>query len=358
MPGTDGISVAICCHNSESRLPTTLHHLLGQDRPNVSWEVLLVDNKSTDRTATIAQRCWGEGPAPLRIVKEPLLGLQNARQRALTEARYSFIGFVDDDNWVARDWVSNAYQILSLDQDLGAVGSICTPIFEVSAPTWFDKFHSTYAVLTESEFNQAHSLPDYLPGAGLCLRKTAWEGLNKNGFKTRLTDRKGQQLSGGGDVELTLALGLGGWRLAIDKRLKLQHFMPRERLNWTYFRALRRGYGASQVLLDAYSPHSLALAPGFQRWLSDRWWYQFIRSVGRLAFPPWTMVTALLSDGEGRKDIAEVETQFGRALGLFASRDQYTHLRREMREIKWRSSHAQLVRSQQRRPGVAADRGG
>jgi cellulose synthase/poly-beta-1,6-N-acetylglucosamine synthase-like glycosyltransferase len=271
------------------------------------------------------------------------LGLQNARERALSEARYSFVGFVDDDNWVAPDWVSNAYHILSSDLGLGALGSICTPAFEVPAPAWFDKFHSTYAIFTEAEFDQTQEPPKYLPGAGLCLRKAAWEELARQGFKCRLMDRKGKKLSGGGDAEVTTALRLSGWKLRVDKRLKLQHFMPRERLNWTYFRALRRGYGSSQVLLDAYSSHSLELKPGFRRWLSDQWWYQFLRSVGRLIGPTRTMITALSSEGEGRKDIAEIETQFGRALGLLAFRNEYSCLRSEIREVKWRSLQAKSV---------------
>src|SRR5215472_7406434 len=131
-----GISVVICCHNGAARLPTALAHLLVQESPAAPWEVLLVDNGSTDGSAEIAHSCWRNGPAPLRIVEEPCLGLRHARERSLLEAKYPFLGFIDDDNWVAPDWVRTAYEVISSDSSLGALGSIRTPACRESLPSW------------------------------------------------------------------------------------------------------------------------------------------------------------------------------------------------------------------------------
>jgi glycosyltransferase involved in cell wall biosynthesis len=331
-----GISVVICCHNGAARLPTALAHLMVQESPATPWEVLLVDNGSTDGTAEIARSCWQNGPAPLRIVQEPCLGLRHARERSLVEARYSFLGFIDDDNWVAPDWVRTAYEIISSDSNLGAIGSIRTPACRVSPPAWFENFHSSYAVLTDREFEKIGQPLEYLPGAGLCVRKQAWEMLVRNGYHFQLTGRTGKKLQGGEDTELTTALRLSGWNLRIEPRLRLQHFMPSQRLQWTYLRRLQRNYGASQVLLDAYSEHSLSLRPGFRRWLSDRWWYQFGKSLKKMGTRPRVVMTALLADGEGRNEIIEIEKEFGRALGLLRCSRRYGVLRREIREAVWR----------------------
>jgi len=138
-------SVIISCRNGAARLPTTLAHLIAQEPPMTPWEVLLIDNASTDGSAAVASSCWRNGPAPLRIIDESRPGVRYGRERGLTEANYEFLGFVDDDNWVARDGVSAAYDIISSDPSLGAVGSIRTPACEVSPPAWFEKFHSIYA---------------------------------------------------------------------------------------------------------------------------------------------------------------------------------------------------------------------
>jgi glycosyltransferase involved in cell wall biosynthesis len=331
-----GFSVIICCHNGATRLPTTLAHLMVQEPPMTPWEVVLINNRSTDGTAEVARSCWQNGPAPLSIIDEPHLGMRYARERGLAEAKYAFLGYVDDDNWVARDWVRAACEVFSSNSNLGAVGSIRTPACEASPPAWFANCHSLCAVLTERDLEQIQEPLEYLPGAGLCVRKTAWEKLIQNGFRSQLTGSMGKKLQGGEDVELTRALRLSGWKLRIDQRLRLQHFMPSHRLQWMYLRRLQRNYGASDVVLDAYSQHNLSLGPGFRRWLSDRWWYQFGQSVRRIASRPSSVRAALLSTGEGRDEILEIERQVGRILGLLQNRKRYSELRREIRDAVWR----------------------
>jgi glycosyltransferase involved in cell wall biosynthesis len=111
----EGLSVIICSHNGVSRLQTTLAHLKVQEPPARRWEVVLVDNSSTDNSAEVARSCSQDGPAPLRIVEEARLGVRFARELGLAKANCAFLGFVDDDNWVASDWVRTAYSIMSLD---------------------------------------------------------------------------------------------------------------------------------------------------------------------------------------------------------------------------------------------------
>jgi glycosyltransferase involved in cell wall biosynthesis len=335
----EGISVIICSHNGALRLPTTLAHLVVQQPLTTPWEVVLVDNASTDNSAEVARACWRDGPAPLRVVEEPRLGVRFARELGLATANYGFVGFVDDDNWVANDWVRTAYSIMSSNTRLGALGSIRTPVCEVSQsiPAWFENVHSAYAILTDGEFEQMEEPPPYLPTAGLCVRKAAWETLVRNGFRQQLVGRQGKSLSAGEDTELTMSLRLTGWELRIDPRLRLQHFMPGNRLRWRYARRLLRSHSASHVLLDAYSERSMSLRPGFRRWLSERWWYQFGSSVGKMTRQPRGVLTALLSSGDGREDVVEIELLFGRALGLLRHTNQYGRLRREVREAPWRA---------------------
>lgn len=332
----EGLSVIVCCHNSSSRLPLTLSYLKVQEPPPAPWELLLIDNASTDVTAEVARSCWQDGPAPLRIINESRLGVRFARERGFREASYEFLGFVDDDNWVAHDWVRTAHHIMSTDSELGAVGSIREPACEDSWPAWFHNFHSIYAVLTEQDLKRVRGPVDWLPTAGLCVRKAAWERLIKNGFRSQLTGTVGEKLQGGEDTELTIALRLSGWKLAVDARLRLQHFMPAQRLRWIYLRKLLRGYAASHVTLDAYIDHSLSLRPGPRRWLSERWWYQLGKSLTQIVSRPHALMAAVWSDAEGRNEVIEIEQQFGRILGLLQLRGKYGALRRDLRNALWR----------------------
>jgi glycosyltransferase involved in cell wall biosynthesis len=317
-----GTSIILCSHDGESRLPATLSHLRAQARCLEPWEVLLIDNASTDDTAKIALSCWSAAPAPLRIVHEPKLGLQFARERGLKEAKYDFLAFVDDDNWVAPNWVMTAYNALD-------------PVCEIPEPDWFSQYHSIYAILTDADLTE-RSQPEYLNGAGLCVRKEAWAQLVRAGFRSLVTDRLGTRLSGGGDTELTMAIRLAGWKIRVEPNLRLRHFMPASRLRWEYLRRLERGYAASQVSLDAYSAHNLSMRLGFKPRLGQRWGCQLGRCVLRLMRRPYAVFAAVTSNGENRQDVLEVERLYGRILGMLRVRSGYRASRRHVRYAPWR----------------------
>jgi len=328
----EGISVVIVCHNGAERLPTTLSYLRVQESARVPWELLLIDNASTDHTAEVARSCWYDAPAPLRVIRESRLGVCYARERGLVEAKYAIVGFVDDDNWVAPDWVRIAYQVFSSDWRLGAVGSVREPVCEVASPPWFENFHSIYAVLTEQDLENMPQPPTWLPTAGLSIRKAAWEQLVCGGFHSLLPE-KPQRAE---DTELTLALHLSGWKLRIDRRLRLQHFLPCQRVRWGYLRRLERENAQCHVRLDGYTEYSLGLRPGLRRWMTERWWYQLCRSLMRIVNRPTALLAALSSAGEGNNEVIDVEGQFGRVLGLLRLRGGYGALMREVRGARWR----------------------
>jgi glycosyltransferase involved in cell wall biosynthesis len=331
-----GLSVILCTHNGERRLKKALSHLKAQVPAGTPWEVLLVDNASTDHTSNVALSCWKDGPVQLRITREAKLGLQCARERGLKEAQYDFVGFVDDDNWVASDWVRIASETLANDSSLGALGSICEPVFEEPEPKWFSQHHSIYAILTDFDLQQLNMPPQYLNGAGLCIRKQAWTQLIRGGFRSLMTDRVGARLSGGGDNELTQAIRLAGWKIQVEPRLRLQHFMPGQRLRWEYLRRLQRGYAESHALLDAYSRENFSMRLRFKRRLGELWWCQVARSFLQLASHPKAVFATITSAGEGRLDVIEVERAFGRMLGMLRLRKQYAALRRKVRYAPWR----------------------
>ena len=101
-----GVSIIICCHNGAERLSETIRHIARQRVPvYVPWELLIVDNGSTDSSAQVARTEWQKHRVDtyLRIVKEPMLGLSNARARGFQEARYEYMVLCDDDNWLDED---------------------------------------------------------------------------------------------------------------------------------------------------------------------------------------------------------------------------------------------------------------
>ncbi|NEO81534.1 glycosyltransferase, partial [Moorena sp. SIO4G3] len=101
-------TVAICTYNGETRLPQVLKRLLYQIKTDhFAWEILIIDNNSTDNTSKIVEEYQSHpGAYPIRYYFEPKQGIAFARRRAIQESKGEYVGFLDDDNLPTSDWVS------------------------------------------------------------------------------------------------------------------------------------------------------------------------------------------------------------------------------------------------------------
>jgi glycosyltransferase involved in cell wall biosynthesis len=325
-----GVSVVVCSHNGVKRLPPTLTHLRSQIvPPEIDWEVVFVDNASTDGTAELAGQFWiKKDLAPLRVVREPRLGVRNARERGLKEARYEIIGFVDDDVWVSEQWVATVSEIMSTTPRLGAVGSLIHPEFEVAPPGWWKGFEEAFFGILRDVPSQP---PRYLNTGGTAIRRSAWQELIYSGFRSRMIGRKGRNLSCGEDNELTFALSRLGWILKIDPRLSVSHFIGRERVTWPYMRRMVRSHATSWVLLDAYfaSQEGRQFPPTY----SVSWVLHALNAVKHCFLHPQRLWRWMFSEDEGDPEVMEQEREFGRIIGLLSFRNQYSRLMNQARQV-------------------------
>jgi glycosyltransferase involved in cell wall biosynthesis len=337
-----GVSVAICCHNGEKRLPGTLAHLKNQRVVNsLKWEVIVIDNASTDRTAMVARQYWSDdGPAPLRVISEPQAGLSFARERAFKEANYEVVSFVDDDNWVCPNWVATASDCMTSEQQLGAVGSSNEVVSDTPLPQWFDRHKDSYAIWNYPK--DATKSTWYLIGAGMTIRKSTWNWLKNHGFSSNLTGRLGAQLSSSEDVELGCAIRLAGWNIRIEPKLRLKHYMAPNRLHWTYLRRLKRKIGEADVVLDSYRLVHQGRQGGLTNRLRLCWWLRFAKEGLDLLvrIHARTILCAAREDMEDNDEVTELERRVGRLLGLLRLRSRYGQLRREIASAEWcRAEH-------------------
>jgi glycosyltransferase involved in cell wall biosynthesis len=239
-----GVSVIICCHNGANRLPETIRHIARQRvPPYIPWELVIIDNGSTDDSAVVARMEWQKHRVDtyLRIVREPMLGLSNARARGFKEARYEYIVMCDDDNWLDENYVSHVYHILSENHNIGALGGCGKLVFEVAPPAAELSF--IFAAGPQAP-RSGKVIDNKVYGAGCVIRHSAYQKLLGSGFRSLLTDRCGTELSSGGDYELCFALAIMGYDIWYDERLQFTHFITRERLSWEYY--IRYAYESSK----------------------------------------------------------------------------------------------------------------
>lgn len=252
----NGVSVLICCYNSTKRLPETLKSLsLQKINSNIPWEILIIDNNSTDGTGSFSFNFWkalGE-PAPLRVVVEPEPGLSHARKKGVDESSFDYLIFCDDDNWLNPNYIEIASSLLSKYQKVGVLGGNGEPIFEITPPAWFldGNYQKGLATGPQGDLEGPVSKSrNFVYGAGMVTRKE----LVKKIFETPLflEDRKGNLLTSGGDVELCFRSILMGYEVWYSPRLVFKHYIPEGRTSLNYIKRLSKGKGYSVVSLNAY----------------------------------------------------------------------------------------------------------
>ena len=251
----NGFAFLVCAYNGAVRLPQTLAHLAAQQvLAGLAWEVVLVSNASTDDTLTAAPRLWAElgAPAPLRVLDESRPGKPNALARGIAEACYEYICIVDDDNWLAPDYLVQAVAIMDEHSEIGILGGVGEAVCEVVPPAWFADYAIDYAAESQAERSgDMTQNPGFVWGAGSVLRRSAWQRVQAAGFESLLVKYPGVRLSGE-DVEMCYALALAGFRIWFDERLHFQHFIPSDRLTWPYLCSLYASSAGSEVDLRPY----------------------------------------------------------------------------------------------------------
>ena len=252
-----GVSVIICCYNSARRLPTTLKYLAKQEvESSILWEILVVDNASKDNTAeVVTDLCQQlEFPCPVRMVFEKTPGLTNARKAGISDSKYEFIVFCDDDNWLSPNYVSGAYSILVNNKQCGMAGTKISPEFETKKPKWFDSYTMYYSVgersITTGDVTDSVGT---ILGAGMITRKSLWMNVYETNYTFLCVDRMKNSLSTGGDMEMCIIAQKLGYRIYYSNELSLKHFIPQERLTLKYLKRNAFGVGMFYVLINPYS---------------------------------------------------------------------------------------------------------
>jgi len=245
------VTVAICTYNGEKRLPEVLERLRSQiNIEPISWEIVVIDNNSTDDTVKIIQKYQSDWPKayPIQYYFEPEQGLAFARQRAVKEAKGTLIGFLDDDNLPTPNWVAEAYAFGQAHPKAGAYGSKISGEFEVEPPENFKRISPFLAIgggkkalcYTSSDYKYSYKrvLP---PGAGLVIRKEAW--LESVPERLVFQGRVGASLVAAEDIEALLHIRKAGWEIWYNPEMHIYHQIQKQRLEREYLMNLMRGIG-------------------------------------------------------------------------------------------------------------------
>lgn len=244
------VTVAIPTYNRADFLRQTLDGIAQQHFPRDHFEVLVIDNNSTDHTRAVVAEFASTHPAP-RYIREAQQGLDYARNRAITEARGEILVFGDDDILVQPDWLAQMAVPLLADsaaRRIGAVGGEVIPVFPDGLPDWVREWHAPLAFRADAGPLAARHSP---MGANLAF--PAWVFEKLGGFHTALDRAAGNYFSGG-DSEMIRRIRAAGLEVWFAPAAAVQHQMPASRTTFRYARRHAFDSARSRVIDRASQP--------------------------------------------------------------------------------------------------------
>ncbi len=274
------ISVAICTWNRSDDLAKTLKAF--QDLcvpPEVTWELIVVDNNSTDNTAQVL--AGYKELLPIRAFHEPKQGHSCARNRAITEARGEFILWTDDDAIPDPGWLTITLESFK-NKNADLVYGKAKPIWVSSEPEWFslELFGGRFALLDHGpdSFVSSTNSPSFY-GVNHAARRVVLQSLD--GYREDLGlsgTSNGDTVGGDDDTDLFTRAIMAGAKIVYEPDSLVWHRIDPIRCDKKYHR--RRNWNARRAYLlscQTFAPNATRFL-GLPRYLyritlDDLWRY-------------------------------------------------------------------------------------
>jgi glycosyltransferase involved in cell wall biosynthesis len=256
-------SVVIATYNRGTDLRQTLASLATLS-PRERWEVIVVDNNSTDDTRRVVQQAAAHFPVELRYLFESRQGRSPALNTGIRAARGSIIATTDDDVRVPPDWLDRAAD--GLERSRGEyVGGRVLPIWGGARPKWLaDRPGKQWAVIALLDYG-----PEMLEfgvrvplGVNMAFTRRAFDTV---GLFDPDTGRRAGTLLGQEVREWCIRARKQNVRGFYVPEMTVQHVIPQSRLTkryfrrWFYWRGISRAMLYERARLDMEEPESTTL---------------------------------------------------------------------------------------------------
>ena len=252
-------TVLICTFNRASLLAETLESLAAlRVSPGIKWDVLIVDNRSTDNTGAVVRSLQPTYPVPLHYLYEDRQGKSYALNTGLNATRARFVLFTDDDVRVSPGWLEAAISPMIEDAAIDYTGGPVHPIWEVPPPAWLrgDRagLWGAIAILDYGPSSFVFEDQGRIPvGANMAVR---WTLLDAIGHFDPQLGRRGSSLLGQEQAEFFCRARDAGACGMYAPDMSVHHHVPRQRLTRRYFRRWWLWKGISRARLHRAHPLS------------------------------------------------------------------------------------------------------
>jgi glycosyltransferase involved in cell wall biosynthesis len=244
-------SVIIPTYNRAAGVTRAIESALDQTAAPESYEIIVVDNNSTDGTARVLEELIRAHPGRIRRIVETRQGVAYARQAGIESARADVLAFFDDDVTVSRHWVETILRTFGERADVECVGGKVLPQWSSPPPSWLTRAH--WPPLALQDFGDRSEVvstgnPRALISANLACRKTLFDRLG--GFSPQL-QRVKDGIGSLEDDEWCRRLWKSGGRGLYVPELVAFTEVPPSRLTHAYHRRWHQGHGRFYAMMRA-----------------------------------------------------------------------------------------------------------
>jgi GT2 family glycosyltransferase len=236
-------TVVVATYNRCRDLADILLALVSQDGTDeFSYEILVVDNNSTDRTRAVVEALQGRGYENLRYCFEGHQGKSYALNTALERAAGSLYAIADDDFVIEADWLNRIARAFSEHPTASIVGGKVLPVWSESPPGWLTE--SCWAPLALCDYGDEVRVTDRRHP--LCLLAAALrraDVISVGGYRSDLGVSGRSRIGGTEDAELQLRMYRAGYRGVYVPGVVTYHKVPRERTTRAYHRRWHYSHG-------------------------------------------------------------------------------------------------------------------
>lgn len=240
------LSVIIPTFNRADTIGLTLQSLREGQLDPQDYEILVVDNRSTDGTADLVRGLQRTGQVAIRYLYEERAGVHYARNAGALAARGELLYFTDDDMIATPGMLPELMRLFELDPRIATASGRVLPKWQVEPPPWVLE-HCQNTLLSLQFRPEELIVAEYDIGVFSChqmIRKSAL--LEAGGFNPENT---GGSWVGDGETGLGIKLTRRGYKFAYTSRAVIQHIIPATRMTQSYLhrRMANQGYA------DAYT---------------------------------------------------------------------------------------------------------
>lgn len=246
------VSAIISTYNRDRYLPDVLQSLTEQTLDREHFEIILVNNNSSDNTEKISLQFKADHPEiQFHYFLETQQGLSYARNRGINESNGDIHVFVDDDAFLCKEYLEEVNTFLTNNPNVDAIGGKILLRFEAEKPKWANKYlNPLWAAYDAGDQIIPFPKGQYPIGCNMAFRKDVFDQIG--GFNVNL-GRSGKNLAGGEEKDMFMRMFENNMSVHYLPKAYVHHSIPETRTTEEFIQKQALGIGASERIRSKHN---------------------------------------------------------------------------------------------------------